>query len=174
MKIASLVVLFLCLQSTPPGEEGWIVPLNVRDQEGHRFVVRFGYHDSATVGFDRQFGEVPVPPVPSAPAFDVRFLDPRHRKGQFHGLDAYVDIRAFDHTAAHDTFYVRYQPADESFPVVVSWPASLVKRNTEARMFYRDAGEVRSVDMRSVDSLVLSNDAGNVLHIVCSPSRHDR
>jgi hypothetical protein len=82
-----------------------------------------------------------------------------------------VDIRAFDATVERDTFYVRYQPANESFPVVVSWPSSQVKQNAEARLYYRDSGAVRSLDMRTADSLVLSKDAGNVMHIVCSPSR---
>jgi len=122
------------------------IPITASDAESHKHTLYLGFHPGATYGFDRLLGEVPIPPVPAVQTFDVRLLDPFHRK-QFPGDGAYIDIRQFVSRTQTDTFFVRGQPANGSFPVTFSWPEGLGRFFDTIILEYHHNGSAHMIDM---------------------------
>lgn len=122
------------------------IPITARDNENHEHTLYLGFHPSATYGFDQLLGETPIPPVPAVQAFDVRFLDPLLRK-QFPGDGGYVDIRQFVSRTQADTFFIRAQPASESFPLTFSWPEGLKAHFDGILLRYQHHGSTHTIDM---------------------------
>lgn len=131
------------------------IALTARDGENHKHTIYFGFHPEATYGFDHKFDEMPIPPVPTVPAFDVRFLDPFNRK-QYAGDGAYVDIRPFVLAEQKDTFYVRGQPANQSFPLTFSWSKGLEKYFESILLRFERDGSIQVIDMTKQTSFVMT------------------
>jgi hypothetical protein len=154
----TFVIAFVALMVSDSSHgEPFTVVLTAQDSENHRHSITFGFHPDATYGFDQQFGETPIPPVPSIPAFDVRFLDPFSRK-QFPGDGAYRDIRPFVSAAQSDTFFVRGQPANVSYPLTFFWPKGLGKHFERILLRYRKDGSVSMIDMTKQTSFVMTEE----------------
>jgi len=147
--------------------EPFTVVLTAQDAENHRHSIIFGFHPEATYGFDSRFDEMPIPPVPTVPAFDIRFLDPLMRK-QYAGDGAYVDIRPFVSSAQTDTFYVRGQPANESYPLTFSWPKGLGKYFDTIVLRYKKGGSFHTIDMKEQTTFVLTGEEINSFEIITS------
>ncbi len=156
-----LVLLLLFIESSN-GQQGIRVPLTMRDVQGHQHTIIFGVDPQATYGFDAELGEQPIPPVPTVPAFDVRFLDAQGRK-QYAYDGAYVDVRAYTSRAQADTFYVGFQPAEGLFPVEFSWPLDEVLQFDEAILQYDDHGSSTRIDMKRVGSVEIASGSSLVV-----------
>jgi hypothetical protein len=165
--IEVLIALPVFLSSGAQHPEPLKIPLTVEDREYHKHTIYFGFHPKATYGFDDGLGETPIPPVPTVPAFDVRFLDPHLRK-QFPGDGAYHDIRKYVSRNQTDTFYVRVQPANRSFPVIVSWPEKLGQFFRKIVLMYSSHGTSYVIDMTTRTRLTLEEDEQNSFMIITS------
>jgi hypothetical protein len=106
-------------------QDSLIIRLKISDARGHAQTMRFGVHKQATLGFDRELGEMPLPPYPPVPVFDVRFLHP-DRRVLYAGDGSYADIRPQISPTQVDTFVVRLQAADNAYPMHISWDSSLL------------------------------------------------
>lgn len=157
-----LFQLFLVSQSTF-AQLSIKVPLTVRDIVGHRHSITFGVDARATYGFDVDLGEMPIPPVPGVPAFDVRFLDPEGRK-QYPYEGAYIDLRPYFSPAQSDTFHVHFQPSANKYPVYVKWPMDALRNFGKAFLILVERGEERHVNMKEVGMVEILS--GNSLVIV--------
>lgn len=153
------------MMSDPLRTEPLKIALTVWDSENHKHTIYFGFHPGATYGFDRMFGEMPIPPVPSVPAFDVRFLDP-FRKKQFPGNGAYIDIRQFASRDQADTFFVRGQPANDSFPLTFSWSEGLGTTFDTILLRHYENGSTYVIDMTKQTTFVLTGGEINTFEII--------
>ena len=124
-----------------------------------------GYHPAATEGFDVEFSEMPVPPVPAVQAFDFRFVDRKwlHREP---ATGTYADVRPLRATADADTFFVRLQPQNEAFPVRISWDSRQISAYAEATIVIAHADGTRTVDMRASTAATFGSDADPVVRII--------
>lgn len=143
------------------------IPITARDNENHGLTLYLGFHPSATYGFDQILGEMPIPPVPAVQAFDVRFLDPLLRK-QFPGDGGYVDIRKCVSRTQADTFFIRAQPANDSFPVTFSWPDGLEAYFDTMLLKYHQKGSVHMIDMTKQTTFELTGSEPASFMIVIS------
>jgi hypothetical protein len=101
------------------------------------------------------------------PAFDVRFLDPLMRK-QHAGDGAYIDIRRHVSRTQRDTFYVRAQPANRSYPLSFSWPENLGSTFTSIFLKYQHGESSRELDMTRTTRLELGEDGPETIMIITS------
>jgi hypothetical protein len=176
---ARLLMVLLCQMaalalsaSAAEQQDSIMVPISVTDAEGHRLVVTLGIHRSATRGFDFALGERPIPPVPGAPVLDVRFVDPYRQKGEFAGLDGYVDIRPYLSELQLDTFYVSYRPPNRGSPVTFRWTDSLSAVFQSAVFMSGEKDNLRTWDMTAVSSITLDQRAqGFVIIVTHGPGR---
>lgn len=143
------------------------IALTAWDGENHKHTIYFGFHPEGTYGFDSGFDEMPIPPVPTVPAFDIRFLDPLMRK-QYAGDGAYVDIRPFVSSTQKDTFYVRGQPANRSFPLTFSWPKGLGQYFKAILLRYRKNGSMQTIDMTKHTMFVMTEEVSSSFEIITS------
>jgi hypothetical protein len=123
------------------------LPIAISDTLGHRYAVVFGVDFRATDGFDKDLGEMPIPPPPDVAAFDVRMLDPHHRRQPYPGFGSYFDVRPFLSRMQIDSFYIRFQPANEAYPMRFSWPGQISDAVDSAFIFYVEAGNHVKRDM---------------------------
>lgn len=148
------VTILLCIAVVVGyAQDSAYLPITVRDDLGHHMVLTLGYHTKAGTAFNWSLGERPIPPVPMAPVFDARFSDVTHRRSDYPGLDSYMDVRPFGNAGRADTFFVRVQPADESFPVSLTWDRSLARPFGGLMLMYREQASIKSLDMLRSDSL---------------------
>jgi hypothetical protein len=150
-------------------QDSLIIPITISDAAGHFLTMRFGVHSMASYGFDEWLDEVPLPPYPPVPVFDVRFLDPQRRK-QFAGDGAYVDIRQFISTAQADTFALRFQPSEDAFPLTFAWDREQTLRCDSIVVIpIGESGPFR-VDMKSSSTFhVFSPDFTTALIVMKGP-----
>lgn len=144
----------------------------ITDQEGSKNRLKIGVDGEATIGFDKDLDEWPIPPVPPSPFFDIRILDPDRRRGEFAGLDSYADIRPYVSASQRDTFYVRYQPNQDSYPCVFSWPADLGKSFEGATLLHTTKEGLTDVDMLKQTSVELDQWGQNTAIIILRGPRN--
>jgi len=151
-----MVHLLLALVLTMTGGEdssavttigSYTVPIVISDTSGHQFGITFGVDPKATYGFDMSLGEEPIPPPPTVSAFDIRFLDPLQRKMPYNGMGAYLDVRPYVSRTQVDTFYVRFQPNNDSFPMTITWPVKIKDAVDSACVIFRSAGSLVRINM---------------------------
>lgn len=143
------------------------IPITASDNENHRLTLYLGFHPDATYGFDRELGEFPIPPIPTVKAFDVRFLDPAHRK-QFPGDGAYIDIRQYVSRTQADTFFIHAQPANDSFPLTFSWPEGLGAYFNTVSLTCREDGSTSIIDMARQTKFAVTKEGFGSLIIITS------
>jgi hypothetical protein len=143
------------------------IPITAVDGENHRLTLYLGFHPSATYGFDRLLGEMPIPPIPAVKVFDVRFLDPSYRK-QFAGDGAYVDIRQFVARTQTDTFFVHAQPSNDSFPLTFSWPGELKSFFKTISLRYYQNGSAHIIDMTKQTTFAVTEEGLESFLIITS------
>jgi len=158
---------FLVLMLADTLAEPLKIPITASDTENHKHTLYFGFQPNATYGFDVPLGEMPIPPVPSVQAFDVRFLDPSRRK-QFPGDGAYMDIRPFQSRTQTDTFFIHAQPANGSFPVTFSWPEGLDEYFDTILLTYHHEGSAHTIDMTKQVTFAITGTEYNFFTVVTS------
>lgn len=125
--LAIVLNLILLVHSEPDSGKApeYSLPIIIADSGGRKFAISLGVNPEATEGFDAQLGERPIPPPPDVAAFDIRFLDPQNRKTPYPGHGSYLDLRPYRSRTQVDTFYVRFQPRDQAYPMLISWPVKI-------------------------------------------------
>jgi hypothetical protein len=119
--------------------------------------------DPDASSIDSAEGELEVPP-PVAGYFDARFIDPNGDYGYF-GQGSWVDVRNFTRSIQTDSFLVRYQRAVNPSPVVFRWSPEAVSAQFNGLVTIgRTPGT--SVNMKLVDSLVISNTSVTDIYII--------
>lgn len=161
-----LAFLLVCAASQGNGQDSAYVAVQGSDGEGHTLAITLGVHTRATNSFNWQLGERPIPPVPAAPVFDVRFVDVTRRRTDYPGLDSYIDLRPYTARSQADTFYVRFQPANTSYPMHFSWSHDVGTRFQQAMLVYRKGSEVLTVNMANQDTLTLGEAADPINTLV--------
>jgi len=142
--VFSIAVWLLGLSS--PKQASIAVPVQFTDAYGHTHTLTLGVDPRATYGFDAGLDEMPVPPVPTAAAFDVRFIDPDGRK-QYPYESAYRDFRPYLIPSQRDTFLIRFQPAASYYPMTVTWSRDATREFEQVTMIVPDGQGERIVDM---------------------------
>jgi hypothetical protein len=164
-----LLLLFQIILAGPAlGQVSVQVPLTMRDIIGHRHTIVFGIDSKATYGFDADLNEMPIPPVPGVPAFDIRFLDPDGRK-QYPFEGAYTDLRPYVSPSQRDTFHVGFQPAAQKYPMYAKWSLSDLRSFDDATLILNEGGVERRVNMKEVGMIEIAS--GRSLVIVTSGVR---
>jgi hypothetical protein len=153
------------------GPDSIIVHLVVRDAAGHARTIIFGFHEAATEGFDRELGEMALPPFPPIEAFDARLIVPDPRL-LYAGDGSAKDLRPW--SAQPDTFIVRLQSSTDGYPIVVRWDSSTMAAFAAAVIDDRqDSPHVRQ-DPRSTSSCTVKDPETAVLRFIVLSSRRSK
>jgi len=142
------------------GATDWSADLNVMDAGGTETAMdlTFGMNALATDGIDSDLGEYELPPVPPAGVFDARFVLPNNAPSP-------IDYRGINNTEI--VWKVKFQPSSGGYPFTLSWnPSDL----PDGSFMLTDAlgGLVVSVNMKSENSVEVTNTSVNELHITYS------
>ncbi|MCF8306928.1 MAG: hypothetical protein K9G57_14840, partial [Ignavibacteriales bacterium] len=142
---------------TPPNV--WNLTLSVLDAGGAKSDIdlQIGQHPNATDGIDSELGEIELPPVPPAGAFDARLNLPVTPPAS-----SLIDIRNSELTEAEWTF--QFQPGVSGYPFTFNWnPESL----PDGSFYLTDAfgGIFVNVNMKSTNTFSLTNSAVTSLKI---------
>lgn len=166
--VAFLMSVLLLARDAPDSgaPPQYTLPIVIADSGGRRFAISLGVHPEATDGFDAQLGERPIPPVPDVAAFDIRFLDPNGRKAPYPGLGSYLDVRPYRSRSQVDTFYVRFQPRDQAYPMLMSWPVKIREVVDSAFVVIPDGGGSRRINMLEDHAFRIMDDTINTCMVV--------
>jgi choice-of-anchor C domain-containing protein len=153
-----------------PPEAVFGAPLTVSNGL-HTRTLYFGTHPTATYCLDPWLGELELPPLPPAGAFDARFREPRPNPvvpcfGQGFGND--FRPRAGD--AAADTFRLLVQPGEAGYPVVLTWHR--IAELFPGQVWLTDAitGSIVRVDMRADWTFTITSSLTRQLLIIAEHS----
>jgi hypothetical protein len=141
------------------------ITLTVFDAAGHFRQLTFGVHPEATYEFEREFGEMLIPPIPPAPVFDVRFVDLPGRR-RFAGTGSETDIRTFSSSSQADTFLVRFQSAESARPLRFQWSADVRDKCDSLRMECILGNKLLSLQATDINSFELDDDSATWLRIM--------
>lgn len=122
------------------------ISLTATDKSGNQHTIVCGSHPAASLGYDTQLGELPVPPVPSNDMFDVRFLDPPALIRQ-PSSGSYIDVRPPFPNSHIDTFVIRIRTQAESYPIRVRWSLETVNDIPRSNLIRTIADSTISIDM---------------------------
>ena len=151
-----------------PGDEtmsrNWTQSIAVSEADGASQILRFGLHETATNGIDASLGEVEMPPLPPAGAFDARFTD--RTTGDIKG-GVILDLRP-DTANTQYTRTITFQRALGG-DITISWDADQLATLTETAQLQDEFGGILiDVDMRLVDRIVITNTALTSLKLTFS------
>ncbi len=174
----SLVIALLSAAGSVVSQTQFRIPLYVSDNTVWRDTLLFGVHPQASYCIDDvtlKFGncdsirESELPPIPPGGVFDARFVDVRSGPGACLGVGMGDNITGFTGASDVDTFMIKFQPGAGGYPFKFRWPQGLSVFADSIRL--RDPiglppqfGGI-SVNMLTVDSLVLTNTSFNSLYI---------
>ena len=150
---SGLVLRYGDFNSSP---ENWTRNIVVEDNLLNSIEVSFGQSFNATNTIDNNIGEEELPPFPPQGTFDARFILEDNSS-------TILDLRNSEETEIAWT--IQFQPSSNGYPIKLSWD----KENLPFGSFFlRDAitGSIINVDMKLVDSLVVTNESINKLKIV--------
>ena len=139
--------------------------ISVRDAGGSSsgLDLILGTSSKGTDGLDSGLGEIELPPLPPAGAFDARFILPD-------GLTASLkDIRNNDLTSAE--WIMQFQPSTAGYPITFSWDNTKLAEYGSFKLTDNITGTLINVDMTSVSSYELTNSNISQLKIVYSQSK---
>jgi hypothetical protein len=164
--LLTVAALTMANRQVGAAQDSIFVPLKITDSKRGSLTLTIGVHTAATKGFDFQLNERPIPPPPAAPVLDARLVDPFRQKGEFAGLDAYVDIHPYTSPDQIDTFFVKYRPAPEGFPVTIQWPDTLGQLFHEALLLYKEDSAFKEWNMVKDSGVVLHDQAHDLVLII--------
>ncbi len=151
--------------STPLSQAStqYIIPLRIEDYVGYSGVVEFGIHPYATYGIDPHLGESEIfPPFPWV--FDARLIDLPGRNNL--GMGVWRDLRTSTTTTQVDTYLVKYQPSENSFPMKLTWQNNLVDYVGRAKIIDTRGGQIVNIDMLSSTSVTITDPEIDSLYII--------
>lgn len=124
--------------------------------------------DSQATSVDFSEGEFEVPP-PTSGLFDARFVDPHNSLLKF-GYGSWTDMRGYFSSSQTDTFKLTFSPGyffGGDYPMTIIWPKQLINSSFTSSVVMMDSLGV-AVDMKSLDSLVITNPAIRFMTIIAS------
>ncbi|HLF13756.1 MAG TPA: SdrD B-like domain-containing protein [Bacteroidota bacterium] len=129
--------------------------------------VHWGLDPAATMGIDGFLGEIEQPPVPPLGTLDGRCWGDSLEGGTM------VDLRKFHSNAQTDTFRIRFQPsARGGYPMKFLWSKAIVQQYYLSSVRLIDdvgpGGSMLNIDMKSTDSVVITDIRFNIVRIVAS------
>ncbi len=159
------IMAFVCVNALQTPSSSALTTITMEDNKGRSFALVFGTDVRATDGFDTELGEFPIPPPPPPGLFEARFVDrPTHRRVP--GDGSYKDIRPFVRSAQIDTFIVRFQTADDAYPVRFRWEPSQIVTCDSMIIRYKSNGNSVSVNMAKASMLMLNDTDISTLQII--------
>jgi hypothetical protein len=141
------------------------IPLIVRDGAGNADTLSFGLHSLATYCIDLDLGENYLPPVPSYPVFDARFIDPRGNNDCF-DQGTKIDFRPYIQATQIDSYEVHFKPDDIAYPVTLEWPHGLDAYAGSMKITDRFVGFFANSNMFTTTSVSIPNFGINSLLII--------
>lgn len=143
--------------SVDTNAKGFTIPLHFQDTAGlNTASLMFGIHTCATYCTDWQLGECELPPIPPPGVQDYRFVDPHSAATSCLGNGLNQDLRQYRDSTQVDTFELRLQPANGSFPVIISWPELENYYQGPVRLLDQFGGVVVDIDMKAQHSVTAS------------------
>ncbi len=140
---------------------GWYSDITLTDGENNGYL-RFGQDVNGTDGIDSQLGEIELPPVPPAGAFDIRFNLPVTPT-----VSSKYDFRNSEITSPQ--WEMQFQPGSAGYPMTISWnPFQL----PDGAFTLKDpfGGSIVNVNMKEEGSVEITNTSLNKLVIEYSSS----
>ncbi|HMD14538.1 MAG TPA: SdrD B-like domain-containing protein, partial [Bacteroidota bacterium] len=124
--------------------------------------------DSQATYIDFSEGEFEVPP-PTPGLFDARFVDPHNSLLKF-GYGSWTDMRGYFSSSQTDTFKLTFSPGyffGGDYPMTIIWPKQLINSSFTGSVVMIDSLG-GSVDMKLLDSIVVTNPAIRFMTIIAS------
>jgi len=125
----------------------WKNTLKISDAGNIIDSLKFGTSIDGTNELDACFGEIPLPPAPPPPSFDIRFYHANY--------ESKIDIRK--DSAGDKTWILQFQPSPAGYPITFNWNISSFPAN---EFFYlRDlvGGNTVNINMLNQNSLTLTD-----------------
>jgi hypothetical protein len=127
---------------------------------------KFGIHTHATYCLDEEFGEALLPPAPPSGVFDLRFVDIRSGTAACMENGMYLDMRKYVNSAQQDTYKLKFQPGNCSYPLTFSWQPLKANYTGDVKLVLPLNGNLINVDMKSQTSYDLYDDGLAYLYIL--------
>jgi hypothetical protein len=169
IRFVMLVAPLLALQLTPAYAQypQIKIPVRISDVADSSNIVSWGVDPLATIGIDPSLGETELPPAPPVGGHDARFV------GDSLEVGTDLDLRKFVSNAQTDTFRIRYQPsAHGGYPMKITWSKTTVQQYYLSSVRLVDdvgpGGLMLNVDMKAVDSVVITDTRFNIVRIVAT------
>ncbi|MDP2209925.1 MAG: choice-of-anchor D domain-containing protein [Bacteroidota bacterium] len=141
----------------------YTIPLRIEDYVGYSGVVEFGIHPAASYGIDPHLGESEIfPPFPLT--FDARLIDLPGRNNL--GMGTWRDLRTSITTTQVDTYLVKYQPSENSFPMKLTWQNNLIDYVGRSKLIDTRGGQIVNIDMLSSTSVTITDSEIDSLYII--------
>jgi hypothetical protein len=141
--------------------------VRVSDASDSAKYLYMGVDSTATKAIDPALGEVELPPVPPLGGLDARC------SGDSIGVGSMVDLRRFFSYTQTDTFLIRFQPSTRGgYPMKFRWSKAFLQEHYQFGVRMTDplgpGGTVVNVDMKTVDSAMITNTLFNTVRVIAS------
>jgi hypothetical protein len=128
----------------------------------------FGLNPAATYCIDRNLGEMEWPPIPPTGNLDFRFIDSRTDSGACLGQGVKLNLHLYYSATQVDTFLLAFQSNGAGIPVTLHWHNMSKYYNGTVALTDLFDGVVVNVDMKTQDSITITNSAINRLLIIAA------
>ena len=158
-------LIFACLLVVTVGSAAadWKVALGLANNGGSSATLSFGAAAGATDGVDAPLGEVELPPLPPATAFDARWVQDK-------GNGLWKDFRA---AATELKWVLQVQAGSGGSPIRLAWPAEGLPAGELRLQDAVTGGKAVDVDMKAKSSARLDRAAIDRLQIVWRQSAQE-
>lgn len=158
-----LIVAFILIFGAAAASGDWKIAVGLANNGGAAATLSLGVVAGASTGVDAELGEVELPPLPPATAFDARWLQDK-------GNGLWKDFRG---AGAELKWVLKIQAGSGGYPIRLAWPAEGLPAGELRLQDAVTGGKVVDIDMRQKSSARLDNAAIESLQIVWSQSAQE-